>query len=141
MNIENKWILNKRKYHRLARHLPAKPAQDIPFCSIFRFFSIFTYTWFGTKCRHSTKTTTSFDEKWHFHHLLCNFHMLTLFSIVYDRVKQNHSPIWLTFWIEFRPFNNACVMKWLIFFFGQTTPQAHVREAVFSKKFFQSTCE
>ena len=44
-----KWILNKREYHRLARHLPAKPAQDIPFCSISPFFSIFTYTWFGTK--------------------------------------------------------------------------------------------
>ena len=32
MNIEQK------EYHRLARHLPAKPAQDIPFCSIFPFF-------------------------------------------------------------------------------------------------------
>ena len=41
--------MNKREYHRLARHLPAKPAEDIPFCSIFPFYSIFTYTWFGTK--------------------------------------------------------------------------------------------
>ena len=30
--------MNKREYHWLARHLPAKPAQDIPFCSIFSFF-------------------------------------------------------------------------------------------------------
>ena len=48
MNIENKWILNEREYHGLTRHLPAKLAQDIPFCSIFPFYSIFTYTWFGT---------------------------------------------------------------------------------------------
>ena len=40
--------MNKREYHRLARHLPAKPAQDIPFCSILSFFLIFIYTWFGT---------------------------------------------------------------------------------------------
>ena len=40
--------MNKRKYHRLARHLLAKPAQDIPFCSILSFFLIFIYTWFGT---------------------------------------------------------------------------------------------
>ena len=33
-----KWILNKREYHPLAGHLLAKPAQDIPFCSIFLFF-------------------------------------------------------------------------------------------------------
>ena len=31
VNIENKWILNKGEYHQLARHLPAKPAHDIPF--------------------------------------------------------------------------------------------------------------
>ena len=42
--------MNKREYDWLARHLPAKPAQDIPFCSISPFFSIFTYTWFGTYC-------------------------------------------------------------------------------------------
>ena len=29
VNIDYKWILNKREYHWLARHLPAKPAQDI----------------------------------------------------------------------------------------------------------------
>ena len=33
--------MNKREYHRLARHLPAKPAQDIPFCSI---LSLFIYS-------------------------------------------------------------------------------------------------
>ena len=30
--------LNRREYHRLARHLSAKLAQNIPFCSIFPFF-------------------------------------------------------------------------------------------------------
>ena len=38
MNIEKKGILNKREYHWLARHLSAKLAQNIPFCSIFPFF-------------------------------------------------------------------------------------------------------
>ena len=30
--------MNKREHHRLTRNLSAKPAQDIPFCSIFPFF-------------------------------------------------------------------------------------------------------
>ena len=46
---KNKGILNMSEYLWLARHMPAKPAHDNHLCSIFLYFSIFTYTWFGTK--------------------------------------------------------------------------------------------
>ena len=45
MNIENKWILNKREYHWLARHLPPNSAQDISFSSIFPFFQYSYMIW------------------------------------------------------------------------------------------------
>ena len=42
--IMYKWILNKREYLGPVWPADVWPADDIPFCSIF------TYTWFGTKC-------------------------------------------------------------------------------------------
>ena len=47
--LKNKGILIISEYLRLARHMLAKPAHDNHLCSIFLYFSIFTYTWFGTK--------------------------------------------------------------------------------------------
>ena len=47
--LKNKGILNISEYHGPNWPAYVWPADDIHVCSIFPYFSKFTYTWFGTK--------------------------------------------------------------------------------------------